>query len=76
MLLCLISKDGGKQIQEAMQENNTLIELDLRLTECGQESEFTINQILKKNFEEDRYNRIEVENKLYKSFNRTYSHIF
>ena len=24
MLLCLISKDGGKQIQEAMQENNTL----------------------------------------------------
>ena len=76
MLLCLISKDGGKQIQEAMQENNTLIELDLRLTECGQESEFTINQILKKNFEEDRYNRIEVENKLYKSFNRTSSHIF
>ncbi len=59
-----------------MQENTTLIELDLRLTECGQESEFTINQILKNNNEHDRNERIEVENKMYKSFNRTYSHIF
>lgn len=72
----MIFQDGGKQIQEAMQENTTLIELDLRLTECGQESEFTINQILKNNYEEDRNIRIEAENKLYKSFNRTYSHIF
>jgi len=71
-----LGTDGGKQIQEAMQDNTTLIELDLRLTECGQESEFTINQILKNNYEEDRSNRIENENKLYKSFNRTYSHIF
>lgn len=59
-----------------MQENTTLIELDLRLTECGQEAEFIINQILKKNYEQDRNDRIEAENKLYKSFNRTYSHIF
>ena len=59
-----------------MQENTSLIELDLRLTDCGQESEFIINQILKRNFEEDRIQRIENENNLYKSFNRTFSHIF
>ncbi len=75
-LILYLKQDGGKQIQEAMQENTTLIELDLRLTECGQESEFIINQILKNNYEEDRNRRIENENKVYKSFNRTYSHIF
>ena len=59
-----------------MQENNNIIELDLRLTEIGQESEFIINQILKKNYESDRNIRIDKENHLYKSFNRTFSHIF
>jgi len=59
-----------------MQENNNIIEIDLRLTEVGQESEFIINQILKKNYEYDRSIRIENENRLYKSFNRTFSHIF
>ena len=59
-----------------MQENHNIIEIDLRLTEVGQESEFIINQILKKNYEHDRSNRIENENRLYKSFNRTFSHIF
>ena len=54
IFIFVIIKDGGKQIQDAMQENTSLIELDLRLTECGQESEFIINQILKKNFEADR----------------------
>ncbi len=76
IFIFVIIKDGGKQIQDAMQENTSLIELDLRLTECGQESEFIINQILKKNFEADRIQRIENENNLYKSFNRTFSHIF
>ena len=59
-----------------MQENTSLIELDLRLTDCGQESEFIINQILKRNFEDDRNQRIEHENNLYRTFNRTFSHIF
>ncbi len=72
----LILKDGGKQIQEAMQENHHIIELDLRLTEVGQESEFIINQVLKKNYEHDRNFRIENENRLYKTLNRTFSHIF
>lgn len=69
-------KDGGKNIQEAMQENRTLLELDLRLTDAGQDSEFIINKILKKNVENDRTSRIDNENRLYKSFNRTFSHIF
>ena len=59
-----------------MQENHTIIEIDLRLTEVGQESEFIINQILKKNYENDRNVRIDKENQLYKSFDRTFSHIF
>ena len=59
-----------------MQDNKHLIELDLRLTECGQESEYIINQILKKNYEEDRNIRIDQENFLFKSHNRTFSHIF
>ena len=37
-----------------MEENNTVLEMDLRLTEVGQESEYCINQILKKNQERDR----------------------
>jgi phospholipid N-methyltransferase len=59
-----------------MKENQSLIEVDLRLTECGQESEFIINQILKQNQDLDRVRRIEEKNQIYKSLNRTYSHIF
>jgi predicted nuclease of restriction endonuclease-like (RecB) superfamily len=59
-----------------MQENKTLLELDLRLSEVGQDSEFIINKILKNNVENDRSFRIDNENRLYKSFNRTFSHIF
>lgn len=69
-------KDGGKQIQEAIQDNKSLVELDLRLTETGQESEFIINQVLKKNFENDRSIRIEAKNNLNNLLRRTYSHIF
>ncbi len=47
-------QDGGKQLQEGMEENNTVLEMDLRLTEVGQESEYCINQILKKNQERHR----------------------
>ena len=71
-----LGPDGGKQIQDAIQENKSIIELDLRLTECGQESEYIINQVLKKNHEYDRTIRIEEHNKLSKHLNRTFSHIF
>ena len=59
-----------------MQENRTLLEIDLRLTECGQESEYIINQILKKNQDIDRSIRIEDKNQVYRRMQRTYSHIF
>jgi hypothetical protein len=59
-----------------MQENKTLVEIDLRLTECGQESEYIINQVLKKNQDIDRSIRIEEKNNAYKAMNRTFSHIF
>ena len=59
-----------------MQENKTLIEIDLRLTDCGQESEYIINQVLKKNQDLDRSLRIDEKNNAYKTIHRTYSHIF
>ena len=48
------TQDGGKQLQEGMEENDTITHMDLRLTECGQESEYCINQILSKNREKER----------------------
>ncbi|XP_002734814.1 dynein regulatory complex subunit 5-like [Saccoglossus kowalevskii] len=53
-----LGPDGGKQLQEGMEENSTVIEMDLRLTESGQESEYCINQILKKNQERERELRL------------------
>lgn len=47
-------QDGGKQLQEGMEENDTITHMDLRLTECGQESEYCINQILSTNREKER----------------------
>ncbi|XP_072266130.1 dynein regulatory complex subunit 5 [Pyxicephalus adspersus] len=44
-----IGLDGGKQLLEGMSENKTLLEFDLRLTDVGQESEFFINQVLRRN---------------------------
>lgn len=49
-----LGPDGGKQLQEGMEENETISEMDLRLTECGQESEYCINQILGRNREKLR----------------------
>lgn len=46
-----------------MAENNVVTELDLRLTECGQEVEFGINQILDRNQERKRENELNAENK-------------
>ncbi|XP_019647867.1 PREDICTED: T-complex-associated testis-expressed protein 1-like [Branchiostoma belcheri] len=56
-----VGPDGGKQLQEGMEENSTVLEMDLRLTEAGQESEYCINQILKKNREDDRELRLQNE---------------
>ncbi|CAH1790851.1 unnamed protein product [Owenia fusiformis] len=49
-----LGPDGGKQLQEGMEENSTITKMDLRLTECGQESEYCINQILNRNQETER----------------------
>lgn len=50
----LLFQDGGKQLQEGMEVNKSVIELDLRLTEAGQESEYCINQVLKTNQDKAR----------------------
>ena len=42
-------QDGGSQLQEAMQQNKTITHMDLRLSECGHEVEYCINQVLTKN---------------------------
>ncbi|KAM8947248.1 dynein regulatory complex subunit 5 [Pelodytes ibericus] len=49
-----IGLDGGKQLLEGMSENKTLMDFDLRLTEVGQENEFYINQILRRNLDRAR----------------------
>lgn len=47
-----IGPDGGKSLQEGMEENTTIRAMDLRLTDVGQENEYCINQLLKRNREE------------------------
>ena len=46
-----------------MDENDTITNMDLRLTECGQESEYCINQILDKNREKEREKNLSSANK-------------
>lgn len=58
LIFYFTQQDGGKQLQEGMEDNTTIILMDLRLTECGQESEYCINQILHRNQEADRQQRI------------------
>jgi len=53
-----LGPDGGKQLQEGMEENDSIQHMDLRLTECGQESEYCINQILNRNREKHRSSTI------------------
>jgi hypothetical protein len=47
-------KDGGKSLLEGMEENETIRVMDLRLTDVGQENEYCINQLLKRNNEHDK----------------------
>ncbi|CAB3978044.1 dynein regulatory complex subunit 5-like [Paramuricea clavata] len=49
-----MGEDGGKSLQEGMEENETVKIMDLRLTEVGQENEYCINQLLKRNNEQDK----------------------
>ena len=49
--LYCVCQDGGKQLQEGIEANRTMQWMDLRLTECGQESEYCINQVLQRNTE-------------------------
>ena len=44
-----LCEGGGKLIQEGMEDNKTLLHFDLRLTGISQESEYSINQIIKEN---------------------------
>lgn len=45
-----------------MEENSTITHMDLRLTECGQESEYCISQILSRNREKAREAEANAEN--------------
>ncbi|KAF6036855.1 hypothetical protein EB796_004841 [Bugula neritina] len=36
-LLIFLIQDGGKQLQQNLEENKTITHIDLRLTECGTE---------------------------------------
>ncbi|XP_072163014.1 dynein regulatory complex subunit 5-like [Diadema setosum] len=65
-----LGQDGGKQVQEGMEENPMVRELDLRLTEVGQESEYCINQILKKNQESHRTQQLKEKEKEKSSLDR------
>ncbi len=58
----ILFQDGGKQIQEGMEENEYLTHMDLRLTECGKEAEYCINQVLNQNREKERERLMNEEN--------------
>ena len=45
----LMVQDGGKLIQEGMEDNETILSMDLRQTSISEESEYCINQLLKRN---------------------------
>ena len=49
-----VLQDGGKQLQEGMEDNFNITTMDLRFTECGQESEYCISQIIERNQEKKR----------------------
>ena len=48
-VMIMWSQLGGRALQEGMEENKTLLELDLRLTDISQENEYYINQVIKNN---------------------------
>ena len=50
-------QDGGKSLQEGLEENSTLTQMDLRLTEVGQECEYCINQLIKANMNHEYFHR-------------------
>eukprot|EP00118_Oscarella_pearsei_P007214 m.34550 g.34550 ORF g.34550 m.34550 type:complete len:449 (+) comp31996_c0_seq2:56-1402(+) len=44
-----LGEDGGKLIQEGMEDNETIVTMDVRQTNISEESEYCINQFLKRN---------------------------
>ena len=44
-----IGMKGGKQIQEGILQNSTIVEMDLRLTGVGPDAEESISTVLQKN---------------------------
>lgn len=53
-----LGEAGGKLLQEGMEDNKTLLHLDLRLTGISQESEYCINQILKNNVDASKKEKL------------------
>jgi len=47
-------QEGGRQLQEAIEQNKTITHMDLRLSECGHEVEYCVNQVLNKNRDRQR----------------------
>lgn len=74
LYLCL--QDGGKQLQEGMEDNTTITTMDLRLTECGQESEYCINQKLHANQEIERESQLQEQQVLLKKIQPQAAHRF
>ena len=48
-VMIMWSQVGGRELQEGMEENKTMLQLDLRLTDISQENEYYINQVIKNN---------------------------
>lgn len=49
-----LQEGGGKILEEGMEDNTTITKMDLRLTDIGQECEYNISQLLKKNRDNKR----------------------
>jgi len=49
-----LQETGGKILEEGMEENETMTHMDLRMCEIGQECEYNVSQLLKKNRDEKR----------------------
>jgi len=72
----LNKQDGGKQLQEGMEDNTTITTMDLRLTECGQESEYCINQRLHSNQEKERESQLQEQAVVLKKIKPQAAHRF
>ncbi|OAF71065.1 T-complex-associated testis-expressed protein 1 [Intoshia linei] len=44
-----LGPDGGKCLREGMEKNSNIINMDIRLTDCGQEVDFSMEQVINRN---------------------------